>query len=41
MGVRQDNSAIYKVCVAKTQYSFSDDQKKSGAPTGFRIAVRA
>ncbi|MDR3119875.1 MAG: formate--tetrahydrofolate ligase [Clostridiales bacterium] len=29
------------VCVAKTQYSFSDDQKKLGAPTGFRIAVRA
>lgn len=27
------------VCMAKTQYSFSDDQKKLGAPRGFRIAV--
>lgn len=28
------------VCVAKTQYSFSDDPKKIGAPTGFTITVR-
>ena len=28
------------VCMAKTQYSFSDDQKKLGAPRGFRITVR-
>ena len=28
------------VCIAKTQYSFSDDQKKLGAPRGFRITVR-
>ncbi|MBR0415105.1 MAG: formate--tetrahydrofolate ligase [Clostridia bacterium] len=28
------------VCMAKTQYSFSDDAKKSGAPEGFRITVR-
>ena len=28
------------VCMAKTQYSFSDDAKKLGAPTGFRITVR-
>jgi formate--tetrahydrofolate ligase len=28
------------VCVAKTQYSFSDDQTKLGAPSGFRITVR-
>ena len=28
------------ICVAKTQYSFSDDQTKLGAPTGFRITVR-
>jgi formate--tetrahydrofolate ligase len=26
--------------VAKTQYSFTDDQKKLGAPKGFRITVR-
>ena len=28
------------VCMAKTQYSFSDDPKKLGAPKGFRISVR-
>ena len=28
------------VCMAKTQYSFSDDQTKLGAPRGFRIKVR-
>ena len=28
------------ICVAKTQYSFSDDQSKLGAPRGFRIEVR-
>ena len=29
------------VCMAKTQYSFSDDQTKLGAPTGFDVTVRA
>ena len=28
------------VCMAKTQYSFSDDQKKLGVPSGFNISVR-
>ncbi len=28
------------VCIAKTQYSFSDDPAKLGAPRGFRITVR-
>jgi formate--tetrahydrofolate ligase len=28
------------ICVAKTQYSFSDDQSLLGAPRGFRITVR-
>ncbi|MBR3265057.1 MAG: formate--tetrahydrofolate ligase [Erysipelotrichaceae bacterium] len=28
------------VCMAKTQYSFSDDQSKLGAPDNFRITVR-
>ena len=28
------------ICMAKTQYSFSDDQTKLGAPKGFRIQVR-
>ena len=28
------------ICVAKTQYSFTDDPKRLGAPEGFRITVR-
>ncbi len=28
------------VCIAKTQYSFSDDPAKLGAPTGFTVTVR-
>jgi formate--tetrahydrofolate ligase len=28
------------VCMAKTQYSFSDDPTRLGAPSGFRLAVR-
>ena len=28
------------ICMAKTQYSFSDDPKKLGAPTGFKITIR-
>ena len=28
------------VCIAKTQYSFSDDPKKLGAPEGFTVSVR-
>jgi formate--tetrahydrofolate ligase len=28
------------ICMAKTQYSFSDDQNRLGAPRGFRISVR-
>jgi formate--tetrahydrofolate ligase len=30
-----------RVCIAKTQYSFSDDPKAGGAPGGFQIHVRA
>ncbi len=29
------------VCMAKTQYSLSDDASKLGRPTGFRISVRS
>ena len=29
------------VCIAKTQYSFSDDMTKLGAPEGFKITVRS
>jgi len=28
------------VCMAKTQYSFSDDPTKLGRPTGFRLTIR-
>jgi formate--tetrahydrofolate ligase len=28
------------VCIAKTQYSFSDDPTLLGRPSGFRISVR-
>ncbi len=28
------------VCMAKTQYSFSDDATKLGAPSGFKVTVR-
>ena len=28
------------ICMAKTQYSFTDDQTKLGAPRGFTITVR-
>lgn len=29
----------YPICVAKTQYSFSDDAKKLGAPTDFTVTI--
>lgn len=35
-----DGFANLPVCVAKTQYSFTDDAKALGAPEGFRITVR-
>lgn len=28
------------ICMAKTQYSFSDDAKKLGAPSGFEITIK-
>ena len=28
------------ICMAKTQYSFTDDQTRLGAPEDFRITVR-
>lgn len=30
----------FPICIAKTQYSFSDDAKKLGAPQGFTMHVR-
>lgn len=35
-----DKYKLCPVCMAKTQYSLSDDQTKLGRPTGFRITVR-
>ena len=32
--------ANFPVCMAKTQYSLSDDAKKLGRPSGFKINVR-
>jgi len=31
----------FPICMAKTQYSFSDDPKLLGAPRGFRVTVRS
>ncbi|MBQ6829492.1 MAG: formate--tetrahydrofolate ligase [Clostridia bacterium] len=28
------------ICIAKTQYSFSDDPTKLGAPTGFKVTIK-
>ena len=28
------------ICMAKTQYSFSDDAKKLGAPSGFKVTIK-
>lgn len=32
--------ASFPICIAKTQYSFSDDPKKQGAPSSFNITIR-
>lgn len=36
----KEGFATAPVCIAKTQYSFSDDPKLLGAPTGWRLTVR-
>ena len=38
--LENNNKSSLPICVAKTQYSFSDDAKKLGAPVDFRIFVR-
>ena len=30
----------FPVCIAKTQYSLSDDPKRLGRPSGFTISIR-
>ncbi|MDR1805691.1 MAG: formate--tetrahydrofolate ligase [Clostridium sp.] len=37
---RLDSVGSYPVCIAKTQYSFSDNPKLLGAPQGFGIHIR-
>ncbi len=38
--VNQMGIGHYSICIAKTQYSFSADQKAYGVPTGFTINIR-
>ena len=38
--LRENGFGNMPVCVAKTQYSFTDDQHRLGAPENFRITVR-
>ena len=37
--IERDGYSSLPVCMAKTQYSFSDDPKKLGAPEGFTLNV--
>lgn len=37
--IKRDGCGSLPVCMAKTQYSFSDDPKKLGAPEGFTLNV--
>ncbi len=36
----EDGYGHLPICMAKTQYSLSDDAKKLGRPTGFKVTVR-
>ena len=38
--LNKNNMANLPICVAKTQYSFSDDSKKVGVPTDFEVSVK-
>ncbi len=38
--LRENGFGSLPVCIAKTQYSFTDQDKVLGAPEGFRITVR-
>ena len=40
IGGKADGFGDLPICVAKTQYSFSDDPLKLGAPENFRVTVR-
>ncbi|HPY94408.1 MAG TPA: formate--tetrahydrofolate ligase, partial [Clostridia bacterium] len=36
----EDGFGNYPVCIAKTQYSFSDNPKLLGAPSGYELTIR-
>lgn len=38
--IEKNNMAKLPICVAKTQYSFSDDKNKVGVPSNFVVTVR-
>ena len=38
--IKQLGLSGYPVCIAKTQYSFSQDPKRYGAPSGFEFEIR-
>ena len=38
--LQAEGFATAPVCIAKTQYSFSDDPNRLGAPTGWRLTIR-
>ena len=38
--IEAENGRQMPVCIAKTQYSFSDDPKKLGAPENFTLTIR-
>ena len=38
--IKELNLEHLPVCIAKTQYSFSEDTKAYGAPSGFPITIR-
>ena len=39
--LEQNGFGHLRVCIAKTQYSFSDDPKGGGAPTDFTVQIRS
>ena len=38
--IKRYSNIEYPICIAKTQYSFTDDQTKLGAPTDFDFHIR-
>ena len=38
--IEKNNLSNLPICVAKTQYSFSDDKDKYGVPSDFEVTVR-